>query len=301
MQYRVTEAEWFENVHCPACGGADFIDRGWIPRNEHFFAGAYISPRRPIRFRECRECGLVYKTHIPSKSSVATLTDNAQDDLWGWSGDYRKEIALIRKLLPQAFDILDVGPAGGNFLNAIRPYAGRVSGLDIVRFRNLRLSEDGEFIAGALEDDALAWSNRPYDVVTAFDVFEHFFEPGKALRNLAKLVRPGGYLVVGTGNRDAVERVDRWDYMSAPVHMICWSKRALECNAASVGFDLIDFATVQNRYAPASYSLASYLRYYAYLAAPALYHCLQKIAGKVGSIPGKPHLRDHLLAVFQRN
>ncbi len=62
-----------------------------------------------------------------------------------------------------------------------------------------------------------------YDFITACEVVEHLYYPGRELDSLWQLLKPGGLLGIMTGIRD--DRVDfaRWHYISDPTHVVFFS------------------------------------------------------------------------------
>ncbi|NIN64977.1 MAG: methyltransferase domain-containing protein, partial [Anaerolineae bacterium] len=91
--------------------------------------------------------------------------------------------------------VLDVGCGGGNMPKAIRHYRPdlEVWGTDL-SMRSLRagLSEPDGVRFGAARGERLPFSNGAFDAVTMFDVLEHLKEPDAALREVHRVLRPGG-------------------------------------------------------------------------------------------------------------
>ena len=73
-----------------------------------------------------------------------------------------------------------------------------------------------------------------------FDVLEHFENPCVALERAASLLRPGGLLVVETGDIDALlARVtgSRWYFFDPPQHLVFFSQENLTRLARHAGFE----------------------------------------------------------------
>src|SRR3546814_9919265 len=100
---------------------------------------------------------------------------------------------MMRSHINGARSFLDIGASNGDLLAQLGGTADRLSALDVVEYPRCREIVDGrgEYIIGQL-DAGVVWSGAPYDVVTAFDVFEHFFDAGHAIANLLAFVRTGG-------------------------------------------------------------------------------------------------------------
>jgi SAM-dependent methyltransferase len=97
--------------------------------------------------------------------------------------------------------LLDVGCGSGTFLVDARDAGWRVSGLEInAEFpefcRNVLEIEDVK--RGVIGDPPFA--QESFHVVTMLDVLEHMYDPMLTIRQCARLLRPGGRLVVKSPN-----------------------------------------------------------------------------------------------------
>jgi 2-polyprenyl-3-methyl-5-hydroxy-6-metoxy-1,4-benzoquinol methylase len=114
----------------------------------------------------------------------------------------------IRELLPvDAY--LDAGCGDGRFLAAL-PALGsvpaRVVGVDIAdsilgtaRRAAAAAGVDAELVRGNLE--RLPLGDAEFDLVVSIQVLEHLLDPAAGLRELARVLRPGGKLLLSTDNR----------------------------------------------------------------------------------------------------
>ena len=85
-----------------------------------------------------------------------------------------------------------------------------------------------------------------YDCLMGQDVIEHVEEPLASLRTFAGLVRPGGTIVIGTPNAEAIDlaRPERFVHsLHQPYHRHVWSKQALLKAAGDLGWRLQRFYT----------------------------------------------------------
>ncbi len=134
----------------------------------------------------------------------ATL--EVEDHHWWYRGRRRIIRAELDRLpVPRPADVLDAGCGSGRTLLELVDY-GRVSGIEldpdvatVARDRGL-----GEVLQGRLEE--LPWTEERFDLITCLDVIEHTPDDQRTLRELRRVCRPGGFLLV-----------------TVPAHQVLWS------------------------------------------------------------------------------
>jgi SAM-dependent methyltransferase len=91
----------------------------------------------------------------------------------------------------------------------------------------------------SLSPDELA-STGPFDVITCIEVLEHLIEPLAVLRELARLLRPGGLLFVTTGNAQPYRgRIDRWQYVRPDIHVSFFEPQTLRIAYEKAGLEAL--------------------------------------------------------------
>ena len=95
--------------------------------------------------------------------------------------------------------LLDVGCGGGALWPAVRRHFAGYTGVDVVRYEGF--PDDGEFYAADLESGAVPLPDESFDVVAAVETIEHLDGPRRFVRELVRLVKPGGWLIVTTPNQ----------------------------------------------------------------------------------------------------
>jgi len=104
-------------------------------------------------------------------------------------------------LLPRAGRVLDVGCGDGSLTLLVRGGRCFVAGVDrdAARLRDAR--RKGVAVACAdLDVTALPYSDGAFGAVACLDVVEHVLDPGRLLGEIARVLRPGGVLVLTTPN-----------------------------------------------------------------------------------------------------
>jgi SAM-dependent methyltransferase len=134
-------------------------------------------------------------------------TAAAQGRLWGARAEGWARIqqftarnswaAVLADLAPVAGKaLLDVGCGAGGFARLAVEAGARVAGVDaapplVAHAR--RLAPAGSFLVGEIED--LPYADGSFDAVTGFNAFQYAADPVNALREAARVTRPGGNVV----------------------------------------------------------------------------------------------------------
>ena len=114
---------------------------------------------------------------------------------------YRTAAALLRARHARGV-LVDVGCGIGRFLE----YAGDLThayiGVDVVRHPGL--SEDAAFYRADLDRESIPVATASADIVAALETIEHLENPRPFCRELVRILKPGGWLVLSTPNQLSV-------------------------------------------------------------------------------------------------
>ncbi|GGA72962.1 ubiquinone biosynthesis O-methyltransferase [Arenimonas soli] len=103
--------------------------------------------------------------------------------------------------------VLDVGCGGGLLSEAMAAEGARVTALDLapelVEVARLHLLESGLDVDYRLQSVESLADEVPgsFDAITCMEMLEHVPDPGSVLRACARLLKPGGVLLLSTLNR----------------------------------------------------------------------------------------------------
>lgn len=176
---------------------------------------------------------------------MANEINNQLYDTYGdrWYSAYDDPVALLRaesktkvpwvleKLaeegVSQGASLLDVGCGGGFLSNALGEKDFTVTGLDIsadsllVAARHDRTGRV-RYVHG--DAYALPFPDHSFRVVTAMDFLEHVEDPARAIREISRVLQPGGLFFYHTFNRNPIAglvviKVVEWLVANTPKHM----------------------------------------------------------------------------------
>jgi 2-polyprenyl-6-hydroxyphenyl methylase/3-demethylubiquinone-9 3-methyltransferase len=103
--------------------------------------------------------------------------------------------------------VLDVGCGGGLLSEAMAASGARVTALDLapelIEVARLHLLESGLDVDYRLQSVESLADEAPasFDAITCMEMLEHVPDPGSVLRACARLLKPGGVLLLSTLNR----------------------------------------------------------------------------------------------------
>ncbi len=100
--------------------------------------------------------------------------------------------------------LLDIGCGGGELAEYIH---GELYGIERNRIKAeiAKTKSYREVIIGDAEED-LPFSNNYFDTVVCTEVLEHLLDPRKALKNIYRILKPGGLLLVSVPNPQGLRR-----------------------------------------------------------------------------------------------
>ena len=122
-------------------------------------------------------------------------------------------MALIESLVPRG-RLLEIGPAGGEFLRGARARGWQVTGVEISAAAARAARENFALDVHNGELTAAAFPAGSFDVVYMGDVLEHVPDPCAQLREVRRILAPGGLVVIGgpTTIHSLARRLGLWLY-----------------------------------------------------------------------------------------
>ncbi len=140
---------------------------------------------------------------------------------------FRRRLARIRVPGPGA-RLLDVGAAYGFGVAEAARAGWTACGVEVSAAAARRAAALGD--VAVADAGALPFAAASFDAVTMWDVLEHLPDPHAAVAEVARALRPGGSLVLTTGDVGSLAaRVSgaRWHLYTLPEHLFFYTRRSL--------------------------------------------------------------------------
>ncbi|MFC3096484.1 class I SAM-dependent methyltransferase [Alteraurantiacibacter palmitatis] len=231
------------DVPCNLCGARDA---------RHLFTKA------GYRLVKCQSCDLAFIANPPDAEAITALyTAKASyhDDLLDpASASFARmraialqHIAMLARSTGAAkgLRLLDIGCSNGLFLDEARKAGYDAHGAELSPETSaFARTHFGLPVHSGDWRDA-GYADGSFDVVTLFDVIEHLTDPMTELREVRRLLKPGGLLLQSTPDIDGLfprlsykvaKAIDYWPHPEPPWHLFQFSTRTLSAMTQKAGY-----------------------------------------------------------------
>ncbi len=191
-------AELAEHTACYLCGAKD---------------DAEMFRKQGLRFVRCRGCGLAYMNPRPNRQALERLYayESQANDAWVdvllsdaeetfQRQDFGELLDAVATHRPPGGRLLDIGCSIGRLLDEARGRGYDVLGLELGE-RAAAIARQRyqlEVLSQTLEKAALPPAS--FDVITLIETLEHLPQPRDLVRQIHRLLKPGGVFLVGVPN-----------------------------------------------------------------------------------------------------
>lgn len=220
----------------------DAYYRGHGPDPYVDYETEYHDWRRSDRGLEFADMARIAADYIKSSGQRGASSEHSATDVVAPST--RTSLPATRTSPPPPLRWLDFGCGAGGFLKFMRehgPLAGRpvdLTGHDVGSYAEQLKARDGFRILGL--DELSREPDGCYDVISMIEVIEHLPSPLEPLALVARLLRPGGLLLLTTGNLDspiARRQGIRYRYCAPEIHVSLFNPSCLARLYRRVGLE----------------------------------------------------------------
>lgn len=164
---------------------------------------------------------------------------------------HSKRLKLIQKTLGLPVEdiyILDIGCSSGSFLKSAKKLGFNVEGVEPApaAVATARSFGFNVYEGGAEHKDI---PRDYFNALTSFEVIEHLSNPKQLLEQCKDILKPGGILMIGTGNTDSwTQKImgNKWEYYDISKHgghISFFTPHSIKLLAKNVGFKVVNIKT----------------------------------------------------------
>lgn len=205
----------------------------------------------------CRSCGLLFRDPLPTATDLESIyardyfirdEGSDADGYADYLSDEAEHRLTARRRVAQLCEartpgrLLDVGSAAGFFMDEARSAGWDPHGIDVSPDMSAWGREKlGLDIATGLFQSA-DYPPDSFDAVTMWDYIEHSIDPAADFANAARVLEPGGALMLSTGDAAAlVARLSgrRWHLLTPRHHNFFFTVATLSRYLRANGFEAI--------------------------------------------------------------
>ncbi|KKQ30075.1 MAG: Methyltransferase type 12 [Candidatus Shapirobacteria bacterium GW2011_GWE1_38_10] len=237
-------------VKCNYCGSRNYkvIIKASKPVDFNKIFSTSKSVRGVQQIVKCKNCGLIYVNpqievrmlnRSYSKDSNLSYVDEAESRI----DTFCESIKIIDKYFPQRGKILDVGAGSGFFLKVARDEGWRTWGVELSKWLSNYANEkySVNIKQGTLKE--AKFKDNYFDVITMWDVIEHLPNPDSELKEICRVLKPGGMLVVNypdIGTPVARVMGSKWWFLFS-THLFYFDRRLMKKLLEKNNFENFEF------------------------------------------------------------
>lgn len=239
------------DIECPVCDSGRFevLMEPWVNESDPAkLYGAASGIPGTQRLVKCLDCGMIfesprYDAQTIVKGYMASQEGEHDSQYPMRVYSFYRALKKHAKYLPSpGAKVLDIGTAGGAFLDAAKQYGYDAYGMepsaDLVtrgKARGLQIEQ------GTIESHSFAQGS--FDMVCLWDVIEHLPDPKSALIEIRKLLKPKGILLINfpdIGTWQAKLAGKRFWWILS-VHLHHFTRKSIRDICSRTGFEAIHF------------------------------------------------------------
>jgi SAM-dependent methyltransferase len=240
------EFDSFVETNCPACGGSDFL---------------FEFEKLGFKYVSCKKCSTIFVNPRPPLEVLKEFYSNSPSTNF-WIKKFFKPVAEVRRekvfkpraeYISKVIDknkVLVVGDIGAGFglfieeLRKILPDNHYIAIEPSDGMADICIEKGLETKCICLEDiDAL---ERGFDLLTAFELSEHLFQPVSFYRKAYSLLKPEGYLFLTTLNGKGFDIMllgEKSKSIAPPQHLNFFNPTSIKYLLEWIGFEIVEIST----------------------------------------------------------
>jgi len=211
---------------CPCCLSKDF---------------QILGEKNGFKILICESCRSLFTDRLPNNSVVENYDF--------YYGETNLQVPdFVRKRLKEIIDefskyrltnrLVDIGFDAGTLLEVASEAGWQCFGVEVNKLA-VKQAETKGFDVFYGELHQANYESNYFDVITASEVIEHVFEPIKLLKEIHRILRPGGVFWATTPSAEGISfrllGID-WTCISPPEHLQIFSEKGMKVMLEDIGF-----------------------------------------------------------------
>jgi len=229
------------NQNCIHCGGSDHT---LLFQNQDHISGETFPIER------CNQCELIATANVPKDLSKYYTTQYYGEDGKRFNFVIEWAIGLVRKSRTKIVSknkktpgsILDIGCGRGLMLHYLKQSGWKAEGVEYSPELSRAAKETyGIDVHVAQNIEECKFADESFDAVTILHVLEHVPNPKKTLKEIYRILKPGGICIIEVPNIKSWQaRLSHgaWFHIDAPRHLFHFSFRFLKQTLSEIGFKI---------------------------------------------------------------
>ncbi len=235
----------FMKIDCPACGNTEPVSQ---------------FDKMGFNYVQCGKCETLFVSPRPAYKDLMKIYVDSPSTRF-WVNDFFLPMAEVRRekifkpraeFIANSFPeirsgrLADIGAGFGLFLEELKklwPESDIVAIEPSVGMAKICRDKGLQVLQSTLEEVASA---EKFNLLTAFELFEHLHDPIPFVEKVRDLLNPGGYLFLTTLNGLGFDIQILWERaksVSPPHHLNFFNPGSIRRLLERVGFDIIEIST----------------------------------------------------------
>lgn len=229
---------------CPLCGGRDI--------GEHRYRIGSTCLQGLYSLSYCQSCHHLFTNPKPSSDYLTRIYNEMSEGgviLTAERDSFLLKLVRLSYFLSRNFisfkkgeRLLDVGCGNGLYLDFAKTKGAEVYGNDVDEYQLSRIiKRHGREKIRIGELKGNSWDNDFFDYVTLWHQFEHDFDPSATIKEIHRILKPGGQVIIDVPNIDCLERSvfgRYWTMYALPFHLNHFSPKSLTKLLEKNGFSV---------------------------------------------------------------
>lgn len=240
----------FYNKSCPLCSGITLVH--FLTCTDHLVSG------KNFELKRCSSCGFIFTSDPPGEKEIGSYYESEDYISHTDSGKtiFDKTYKAVRKIMlvikrkfvinsiqKPSGKILDLGCGTGHFLNEMKRSGWETAGVEVNK--KAREHSVSEFGLEVIPPESIgSLPSGQYDCITLWHVLEHFHDPFDYFREIRRLLKPTGAVVVALPNSDSFDALHYgkdWAAFDVPRHLWHFNPATFSMFAEKAGFRLTSY------------------------------------------------------------